>query len=82
MDTHFTSAVPGWRYSRADFIPVVLSSPEIHVVTLPICFRSSLCLTVRNWRHALRFAPRPTEVTASPLSESDLIRINGLGVKW
>ena len=46
-----------------------------------VCQAGSPVLTVNCFsRHDLR--ARPTEVTASPLSETDVIRSRGFGAKW
>ena len=46
-----------------------------------VCEASSPVLTV-NCFSGYDVRPRPTEVTASPLSETDGIRSHGLGMKW
>ena len=46
-----------------------------------ICQASSPVLTM-NCVSGNDLGPRPTEVTVPPLSQADLIRIRGFGVKW
>ena len=46
-----------------------------------VCQAGSPVLTV-NCSSGSDLRARATEVTASPLSEADLIRIRGLGVNW
>ena len=47
-----------------------------------VCHAGSPVLTVNYPSGNLDIRPEPTQVTLSPLSQADLIRIRGLGVKW
>ena len=59
----------------------VISHLDLATTYEVVCQAGSPVLTVNcSSGHDLR--PRPTEVTASPLSEADVIRSHGFGVKW
>ena len=47
-----------------------------------VCHAGTPVLTVNYPSGNLDIRPRPTQTTVSPLSQADLIRIRGLGVKW
>ena len=47
-----------------------------------VCHASTPVLTVNYPSGNLDIRPGPTQLTGSPLSQADLIRIRGLGVKW
>jgi nucleotide-binding universal stress UspA family protein len=47
-----------------------------------VCRAASPVLSVNYHSTTASVPPRATEVTASPLSKADLIRIRGLGAKW
>jgi len=47
-----------------------------------VCHAGTPVLTVNYPSGNLDIRPRPTQTTVSPLSQADLIRIRGFGVKW
>jgi hypothetical protein len=47
-----------------------------------VCHAGTPVLTVNYPSGNLDIRPRPTQITVSPLSQADLIRIRGFGVKW
>ena len=46
------------------------------------CQAATPVMTVNFPSRNIDIRPRPTEIAASPLSQVDLTRIRGLGVKW
>ena len=46
------------------------------------CQAATPVMTVNFPSGNVEIRPRPTEIAASPLSQADLTRIRGLGVKW
>jgi nucleotide-binding universal stress UspA family protein len=47
-----------------------------------VCHAGTPVLTVNYPSGNLDIRPKPTQITVSPLSQADLIRISGFGVKW
>ncbi len=59
----------------------VISHLDLATTYDVVCQAGSPVLTV-NCSSGYDVRPRPTEVTASPLSEADVIRSHGFGAKW
>ena len=59
----------------------VISHLDLATTYDVVCQAGSPVLTV-NCFSGYDVRPRPTEVTASPLSETDVIRSHGFGAKW
>jgi len=76
---------------RADLIIMALHSPARSGLTSRlrsttgydvVCQAISPVLSVYNPSGKISFGPAAAEITAPPLSDADLIRIRGFGVKW
>ncbi len=59
----------------------VISHLDLATTYDVVCQASGPVLTINSFS-GYDVGPRPTEVTASPLSQADSIRIRGVGVKW
>ena len=59
----------------------VISHLDLATTYEVVCDANSPVLTVTA-RSGYALRPQATEVTASPLSEADVIRSHGFGVKW
>jgi nucleotide-binding universal stress UspA family protein len=71
--------IMGLHYSAHTGVPSHLNWTTAYDV---VCHAGTPVLTVNYPSGNLDIRPRPTQITMSPLSQADLIRIRGFGVKW
>ncbi len=71
--------IMGLHYSAHTGVPSHLNWTTAYDV---VCHAGTPVLTVNYPSGNLDIRPRSTQLTVSPLSQADLIRIRGFGVKW